>query len=159
VLGVTVTAGNTSQVNATVEVRDGASLSSPLLTPSDLWGRQVNYNSSLGVINLRYQFNYISKKNGTAYSMQYSTQGCIERCNNGRCLRPGWRCNGINQCGDFSDELGCTTLVNHVPGGTLAAAILASLVGGALLAVCTLLAITYYRKRTVAYGELLDMNT
>ncbi|KAK6173276.1 hypothetical protein SNE40_016756 [Patella caerulea] len=32
------------------------------------------------------------------------------RCLNGQCLHPSQRCNGINDCGDNTDELGCSAI-------------------------------------------------
>ena len=31
-----------------------------------------------------------------------------ERCANGRCLLPRERCDGVNDCGDYSDETNCS---------------------------------------------------
>jgi len=34
-----------------------------------------------------------------------------ERCANGRCLWPRERCDGVNNCGDYSDETNCSTFM------------------------------------------------
>lgn len=35
------------------------------------------------------------------------------RCKNGRCIYNTWRCNGVNECGDWSDESYCDEPVTH----------------------------------------------
>jgi len=35
-----------------------------------------------------------------------------ERCANGRCSLPRERCDGVNNCGDYSDETGCSMLMS-----------------------------------------------
>jgi len=34
------------------------------------------------------------------------------QCDNGRCVPAYWTCNGINSCGDMSDERNCLPLSN-----------------------------------------------
>jgi len=41
----------------------------------------------------------------------YITVACAARgvsCANGRCLLPTERCDGVNNCGDYSDETNCS---------------------------------------------------
>lgn len=33
------------------------------------------------------------------------------KCNNGNCVPDWWRCDGIDDCGDHSDEIGCGLLL------------------------------------------------
>ena len=34
-------------------------------------------------------------------------------CNNGRCIVPDWKCNGANECGDWTDEIGCDHFIRN----------------------------------------------
>lgn len=37
----------------------------------------------------------------------FHAQECKDKCQNGRCLHKDWKCNGINECGDNTDEIDC----------------------------------------------------
>lgn len=37
-------------------------------------------------------------------------------CANGVCMLPDWKCNGIDECGDMSDEKNCTQPSPSKPG-------------------------------------------
>ena len=40
---------------------------------------------------------------------------CNDSCTNGRCILKGWRCNGVDNCGDFSDERMCNSTSPPTP--------------------------------------------
>lgn len=41
---------------------------------------------------------------------KYNTINCGTLCENKVCMHPDWRCNGENECGDFSDERNCASV-------------------------------------------------
>lgn len=32
------------------------------------------------------------------------------QCDNKFCMHPDWRCNGVNDCGDYTDERNCNAV-------------------------------------------------
>uniref|UniRef100_A0A1W7RAP5 Cubilin n=1 Tax=Hadrurus spadix TaxID=141984 RepID=A0A1W7RAP5_9SCOR len=50
-----------------------------------------------------------SNNSQTAQGIQvaFHSQECSKRCENGLCLHEDWICNGINNCGDNTDEINC----------------------------------------------------
>lgn len=49
------------------------------------------------------------------YFMWLFFPGCNTsmQCLNGICMHPNWICNGINECGDYSDEQKCAPVPIH----------------------------------------------
>lgn len=41
------------------------------------------------------------------YTRNSLISACDSLCDNKVCMHPDWRCNGENDCGDFSDERNC----------------------------------------------------
>lgn len=89
-------------------VYDGASVRETVIRnnslDTDIWSR----TSNLIFIYKRID----EKKPSSILSVKYSTISCNEtmQCDNKICLHPDWRCNGINECGDFSDERNCASV-------------------------------------------------
>ncbi|GBM20484.1 hypothetical protein AVEN_5564-1 [Araneus ventricosus] len=73
-------------------------------TKSEIWSRTNN----LIFIYKRID----ATKPSTFLTIKYSTVGCnsTDQCANKICLHPDWRCNGINECGDFTDERNCESV-------------------------------------------------
>ncbi|XP_064649213.1 cubilin-like [Lineus longissimus] len=110
---------------------------------------------------VRYVFNPNSEKHrGFAFKMAVQVHECTKenQCANGKCLLPAWRCDGIDQCGDMSDEKDCTKITDKyvgVPTWGFALAIIAALAVGALIAVVG--PCIYKRARHPNYRELRDL--
>ncbi|KAF8774166.1 Cubilin like protein [Argiope bruennichi] len=88
-------------------VYDGDSVREPRIvndTKSEIWSRTNN----LIFIYKRID----ATKPSTILTVKYTTVGCnsTNQCANKICLHPDWRCNGINECGDFTDERNCESV-------------------------------------------------
>ena len=44
------------------------------------------------------------------YSFINLFSGCDTLCDNNICMHPDWKCNGVNDCGDFTDERNCASV-------------------------------------------------
>lgn len=87
---------------ATLTAYEGKSMKSPPVTNFST----TNFLSRTNSLTIKY--NYTSDAvGGTAYSFTYEPHVCNQLCNNGLCLHDSWKCNGVNDCGDFTDETNC----------------------------------------------------
>ncbi|KAK6196271.1 hypothetical protein SNE40_001524 [Patella caerulea] len=94
-------------VKSLLEIHDGGSINDPVMI--------LSRNATLNKTRLLSRTNklfilYDNTATGTLgliFHMNYSTHECNIFCDNGVCLHKDWRCNGINECGDNTDEIDC----------------------------------------------------
>ncbi|OWF55001.1 cubilin-like [Mizuhopecten yessoensis] len=110
-LNISIT-GNTTQ--DIVKIYDGGSMGSPPLKLNMTKGLSPNTLTRGSYVMIVYTHNgHMSKleANSTFHlKINYTTYPCppTQKCQNGKCIHPDWYCNGINDCGDNTDELNCT---------------------------------------------------
>lgn len=89
----------------TLTVYDGNSVRSPVL--SNVTGE--NLLSRTDTILVKF-VTVAGNESGAALQLNFTTYRCnvSDTCNNSKiCIHQDWRCNGINDCGDNTDEVGC----------------------------------------------------
>lgn len=137
--------------NSIFEIYDGGSLLSPKFAVND----STTMLSRNSTILIRY-----AVKNVTGdvekIELKYETQECDKdhQCDNGLCLHNDWRCDGKNDCGDWSDEKNCNppppVIHNGVSGTLFAVGIIISIIVGIALTLVSPIAfrkIRDYRQR------------
>uniref|UniRef100_A0A2C9KQC9 CUB domain-containing protein n=2 Tax=Biomphalaria glabrata TaxID=6526 RepID=A0A2C9KQC9_BIOGL len=101
IVNVTVTANPTleSDLKASLIIYDGATPREPVL----------KYNLSEPVLskNNTIIITYKPLKPNITFTLSYIKFNCSAWCQNGYCMHPDWLCNGVNNCGDNTDELYC----------------------------------------------------
>uniref|UniRef100_A0A0B7B7G4 CUB domain-containing protein n=1 Tax=Arion vulgaris TaxID=1028688 RepID=A0A0B7B7G4_9EUPU len=108
IVNFTIETNETSSIDLNVKVFDGNSLrSAPLnvdATKKD--GILSRYNAIVVVLNYT-----AGTKAAAGFIFKFTTKNCnaSEMCENGVCLHEDWRCNGIDDCGDNTDEKNCFT--------------------------------------------------
>lgn len=164
--------GLSNKTKNVLEVRDGGSARDALV-------KKENYTDFLSRTNFLWIRYYIDISNTSVgvqaptaftFKLNYTQHNCNSSslCANGECLLPNWRCNGINDCGDWSDESNCpyvyTTTAAPSPAphggskGVKAYWIVICLILGVILGmvlVCVVPAI-YRRLKYPHYSHLRD---
>ncbi|XP_060073362.1 cubilin-like isoform X2 [Ylistrum balloti] len=110
-LNVSIT-GNTTQ--DIVTIFDGATQDAAILPFNMTKGQSLKMLTRGPYVLILYR--HTSKKSlladNSTFKLQvnYTTYKCpsTQKCQNGRCIHPDWYCNGVNDCGDNTDELNCT---------------------------------------------------
>uniref|UniRef100_T1JGI2 CUB domain-containing protein n=1 Tax=Strigamia maritima TaxID=126957 RepID=T1JGI2_STRMM len=125
-LNITPSAENPS----TFQIFDGGSLTSSILS--------IKTNDTNLSRTNKLMVRYSNKGGiGSGYQLSFSSKECTpsHQCRNKICMHDDWRCNGINNCGDFSDEENCDSF-GRKPGVSMpwfsASVVLALLFGIAL---------------------------
>lgn len=89
----------------TLTVYDGNSVRSPVL------GNVTGENMLSRTDTILVKFVTVGgNESGSALQLNFTTYRCnvSDTCNNTKiCIHEDWRCNGINDCGDNTDEVGC----------------------------------------------------
>uniref|UniRef100_A0A023G678 Putative cubilin n=1 Tax=Amblyomma triste TaxID=251400 RepID=A0A023G678_AMBTT len=90
--------------SGTLTVYDGNSIRSPIL------GNLTGENLLTSTDTILVKFVTVAGE-GSALQLNFTTYRCnmSDTCNNSKiCIHEDWRCNGINDCGDNTDEVGCS---------------------------------------------------
>ncbi|XP_077504358.1 uncharacterized protein LOC144114476 [Amblyomma americanum] len=90
--------------SGTLTVYNGNSVRSPVL------GNLTGENLLTRTDTILVKFVTVAGE-GSALQLNFTTYRCnlSDTCNNSKiCIHEDWRCNGINECGDNTDEVGCT---------------------------------------------------
>lgn len=136
--------------NSEFYIHDGPSVREPVITnyTGNTWSRNNT------VIFVYKRFN--STVSSNVYTVNYKTINCnkTNQCGNGICLHPDWRCNGENDCGDFTDERNCGTVpvpepqkeANKISSVTFGVVTVLFFILGALAAFLIPKAISRYRS-------------
>lgn len=120
-----------------------------------------------------YQFNskdsqdYLSRTNAlwvkmvapTKLKLSYNTYSCQKKdqCNNGLCIHPDWRCNGVDNCGDMTDEKNCPSNSSKTGLKTYLVIIIALMTFAFGVVLTIVVPAVYKRCRYPNYRHLQDL--
>uniref|UniRef100_A0A4D5R953 Cubilin n=1 Tax=Scolopendra viridis TaxID=118503 RepID=A0A4D5R953_SCOVI len=149
--------GNNSSYS--FEILDGGSLSSNILNIHN------STSSSLSRTNKIF-IKYSADKSTVhmpSFKFSYSAKACDKshQCKNGICMHDDWKCNGENNCGDYSDEDNCNEPVTQAGVSTTIVVVLALLaflsgIGVALIAPFAIRKVRAFRQRYNDFHTLPD---
>jgi len=91
--------------NYELSIYDGASVRDNKVLNVSI-GRDIWSNSSQLIFVYR-RLNVSQPSSVLAFKYTTITCNSTMLCHNGKCLHPDWRCNGDNDCGDYTDEQNC----------------------------------------------------
>ncbi|XP_048775802.2 cubilin-like isoform X2 [Ostrea edulis] len=93
-------------------------------------------------------------------TLNYKTYGCSKKdlCKNGVCLHPNWRCNGVDNCGDMTDEQNCSSSSSPSKGLKTYLVVIIALMCFAFGVVFTIVIPAVYKRcRYPNYHHLQDL--
>ncbi|XP_045201373.2 cubilin-like [Mercenaria mercenaria] len=104
---VTVT-GYKNATNGALEIHDGSSVRDPSVSVDMTQKNATRIYSRTNFLFVRYT--YTNSASGPfSFNFTYNTFNCnsSSQCDNGVCIHPDWRCNGVPDCRDGTDEKNC----------------------------------------------------
>ncbi|XP_064616813.1 cubilin-like [Liolophura sinensis] len=153
---------NTSRSNF-LQFRDGNSLHAPISNIKLTNGKTTGLHSRTNKFWIRYIYqlhNSPSNAPGFAFKMSYTTYDCprSQQCDNRICMQPSWKCDGIDQCGDESDEKNCSSTITTTTGVAGFVVAILMIVGFALGVIAAVVAPAVYKRiRYPNYTHLRDI--
>ncbi|XP_071126169.1 cubilin-like isoform X1 [Mytilus edulis] len=101
-----------------LELRDGGRATSPLLNHDLSMTKSLSFLTRYNVLWIHYRRNttgdIIMSDTKFSFKLSFKTFSCGSKhqCRNGICLHPDWKCNGLDDCGDNTDEADCIVSSN-----------------------------------------------
>ncbi|XP_070581966.1 cubilin-like [Ptychodera flava] len=114
-----------------IEIRDGPSMRSSNMTLNLTGSTDASILSTYNSLWVKYVYKSDSgNAGGFPIRFSYKTHVCNATCKNGICMHPDWICDGLDQCGDNTDEQNCPGkgCPQTKGGGTSAGAIILTII-------------------------------
>ncbi|CAC5421655.1 unnamed protein product [Mytilus coruscus] len=98
-----------------LELRDGGRATSPLLNHDLSMTKSLSFLTRYNVLWIHYRIKTtgddIMSDTKFSFKLSFKTYSCDikHQCRNGVCLHPDWKCNGVDDCDDNTDEADCIT--------------------------------------------------
>ncbi|XP_060582013.1 cubilin-like [Ruditapes philippinarum] len=94
--------------NGVLEIHDGSSVRDQSITVNMTQKNTTTVYSRTNFLFVRYAYT-ISTNQPFTFNFTYATFNCnsTSQCDNGVCIHPDWRCNGVPDCRDGKDEKHC----------------------------------------------------
>ncbi|XP_048245174.1 cubilin-like [Haliotis rufescens] len=162
---LTVTRADKKQL-ALLTIHDGGSIRDPLLPVVFKKTQTGNVIARTNTILVMYNYTATTAQDGTGmgFSLTFSAFSCNKsrQCGGaGVCIHPDWVCNGVDDCGDMTDEKNCNGTSPADRAGLVNSywvpiCIILGLVFGAILAF--LIPAIYRRIKYPNYSQLRDLS-
>ncbi|XP_052077702.1 cubilin-like isoform X2 [Mytilus californianus] len=146
-----------------LELRDGGRATSPLLNHDLSMTKSLSFLTRYNMLWIHYRRNttgdVIMSDTNFSFNLYFKTHSCDSKhqCRNGVCLHPDWKCNGVDDCGDNTDEADCISSSKDKGVKVWLTAVLCSIcfLIGVVLAI--VLPALYKRCKYPNYNQLKDI--